>query len=59
MKYRGLKEAVRSGEMTAVQALTDLQNMSDLTGTWKYVKTTKTYRWLLKRAREESRGRAK
>ena len=60
MKHtRGLKELVKSGEMTAREALTDLQDRADLDESWQYVKTTKTYRWLLKRAREEGKANDK
>jgi hypothetical protein len=52
MEKHKLKERVKRGEISAEDALTDLQNRADLDGSWKYVKTTHTYRWLLKRVKE-------
>lgn len=49
---RRLKEQVKSGEITAAEALRTLDAVAQAKGESEYLRTTKTYRWLQRRAKE-------
>lgn len=50
---RRLKEQVKSGDITAAEALRVLEVVAQAKGESDYVQTTKTYRWLKRRAKED------
>lgn len=46
---RRLKEQVKAGEIVAAEALRILEAVAQSKGESEYLKTTKTYRWLMRR----------
>ena len=52
---RRLKEQVKSGEITATEAIRVLNKAASKNGDSRYVKQTKTYRWLQRKVQSNWR----
>lgn len=53
---RRLKEQVKAGEITAADAIRELDRVASKSGDSRYVKQTKTYHWLQRKIQSNWRA---